>query len=67
MSDDPAASDPAEELAALQDSLYDLIVARIAQSRPHGELRRLRRDAHEAAALAEELADVVLRIQDDHA
>jgi hypothetical protein len=44
---------------------YDLIVTRIAQSRPHGELRRLRRDAHEAAALAEELADVVLRIDDE--
>ena len=65
MPSDPAAADPAEELAALQDSLYDLIVTRIAQSRPHDELRRLRRDAHEAAALAEELADLVLRIDDD--
>ena len=43
------ASDPSEELAALQDHLYDLIVTRIAQSRPPGELRRLRRDTHEAA------------------
>lgn len=64
MSDEPTASDPAEELAALQDRLYDLTVTRIAQSRPH-ELRRLRRDAHEAAAVAEELADLVLRIDDD--
>lgn len=64
MSDEPAASDRAEELAALQDSLYDLIVTRIAQSGPH-ELRGLRRDAHEAAALAEELADLTLRIEDD--
>jgi hypothetical protein len=67
MSGDPTASDPAEELAALQDCLYDLIVTRIAQARSHGELRRLRRDAHEAAALAEELADLVLRIEDDRA
>ena len=64
MSDEHAASDPAEELAALQDSLYDLIVTRIAQSEPH-ELRSLLRDAYEAAALAEELADLVLRIDDD--
>ena len=64
MSDEHAASDPAEELAALQDSLYDLIVTRIAQSEPH-ELRGLLRDAYEAAALAEELADLVLRIDDD--
>jgi hypothetical protein len=28
-------------------------------------MRRLRRDAHEAAALAEELADVILRIDDE--
>jgi hypothetical protein len=66
MSDEPTASDPAEELATLQDSLYDLIVTRIAQSRPHDELRRLRRDAHEAAALAEELAELVLRIDDEY-
>ena len=65
MSDQPSGSDPAEEIAALQDVLYDLIVTRIAQSRPHEELRRLRRDAHEAAALAEELADLVLRIDED--
>ena len=65
MSDEPKASDPADELAALQDSLYDLVVTRIAQTSPRDELRRLRRDAHEAAALAEELADLVLRIDDD--
>jgi hypothetical protein len=65
MSDEPTDSDPAEELAALQDSLYDLVVTRIAQSRPHDERHRLHRDAHEAAALAEELADLVLRIDDD--
>jgi hypothetical protein len=60
----PPASDPAEEIAALQDVLYDLMVTRIAQTRPH-ELRSLRRDAHEAAALAQELADLVLGIDDD--
>jgi hypothetical protein len=65
MSNEPAASDPAEELAALQDSLYDLIVTRIAQSRAREELRRLRRDAHEAAALAEQLADLALHIDDE--
>jgi hypothetical protein len=64
MSDEPAASDRAEELAALQDSLYDLIVTRVAQAGPH-ELRGLLRDAHEAAALAEGLADLVLRIDED--
>ena len=52
------------ERGELQDSLYDLIVTRIAQSEPH-ELRSLLRDAFEAAALAEELADLVLRIDDD--
>jgi hypothetical protein len=45
--------------------LYDLIVTRIAQCRPH-ELRGLLRDAHEAAALAEELADLVLHIDEDN-
>jgi hypothetical protein len=64
MSDEPPDSDPAEEIAALQDVLHDLIVTRIAQTRPH-ELRRLRRDAHEAAALAQELADLVVRIDED--
>jgi hypothetical protein len=66
MPDQPAPSDPANELAELQDSLYDLIVTRIAQSGPH-ELRGLLSDAHEAAALAEELAEVVLRIGEDDA
>jgi hypothetical protein len=42
MSDERRASAPAEQIAALQDVLYDLIVTRIAQARPH-ELRRLRR------------------------
>jgi hypothetical protein len=37
------------------------------RNRGRSKLRRLRRDAHEAAALAEELADLVLRIEDDHA
>ena len=64
MPDQSAPSDPANELAELQDSLYDLIVTRIAQSGPH-ELRGLIRDAHEAAALAEELAEFVLRIDED--
>ena len=64
MPDQSAPSDPANELAELQDSLYDLIVTRIAQSGPH-ELRGLLRDAHEAAALAEELAELVLRIDED--
>ena len=65
MPDQSAPSDPANELAELQDSLSDLIVTRIAQSGPH-ELRGLLRDAHEAAALAEELAELVLRIDEDH-
>jgi hypothetical protein len=65
MPDQPAPSDPANELAALQDRLYDLIVTRVAQTGPH-ELRRLLRDAHEAAALAEELADLALRIDKDN-
>jgi hypothetical protein len=48
MPDQPAPSDPANELAVLQDGLYDLIVSRVAQFGPH-ELRGLVPDAHDAA------------------
>jgi hypothetical protein len=53
--------DPRERTAALQDALYDLVLTRV--TRPvatGGGLRRLRRDAHEAAALAQHLADTTL-------
>jgi hypothetical protein len=61
MSRTPAPSDPAEELAELQDRLYDLVVTRVTQTHRLDALRRLRRDAQEAAALAEDLADAALR------
>jgi hypothetical protein len=61
MSSTPAPSDPAEELAELQDRLYDLVVTSVTQTHRLDALRRLRRDAQEAAALAEDLADAVLR------
>jgi hypothetical protein len=63
MRNDPTPSDPAEQLASLQDQLYDLVVTRVTQA-PAGGLRRLRRDAQEAAALAEDLADAALRVAD---
>jgi hypothetical protein len=44
MRNDPTPSDPAEQLASLQDQLYDLVVTRVTQA-PAGGLRRLRRDA----------------------
>ena len=49
MPDRPAPSDPAKEIAMLQDSLYDLIVTRVAQAGPQ-ELPCVLRDAHEVAA-----------------
>jgi hypothetical protein len=61
MSSAPAPSDPAEELAELQDRLYDLVVTSVTQTHRLDALRRLRRDAQEAAALAEDLADAALR------
>jgi hypothetical protein len=66
MCDDPTRSDPAEQLAALQDELYDLVVTRVTQTHAGG-LRRLRRDAQQAAALAEDLAEAALRVADDDA
>ena len=66
MCDDPTPSDPAEHLAALQDELYDLVVTRVTQTHAGG-LPRLRRDAHQAAALAEHLADAALQVADDDA
>jgi hypothetical protein len=63
MRNNPMPSDPAEQLASLQDQLYDLVVTRVTQA-PAGGLRRLRRDAQEAAALAEDLADAALRVAD---
>jgi hypothetical protein len=61
MRHDSASSDHRERLAELQDQLYDLVVTRVTQ--PHvGAVERLRRDAQHAAALAEDLADVALRI-----
>jgi hypothetical protein len=65
MPEKAAPSDPANELAALQDSHYDLIVTRVAQCGSH-ELRGLLPHAHEAPALAEEIAELVLLIYDDH-
>src|ERR687891_669490 len=61
MSSTPAPSDPAEELAELQDRLYDLVVTSVTQTHRLDALRRLRRDAQEAAALADDLADAALR------
>jgi hypothetical protein len=66
MCDDPTPSDPAEHLAALQDELYDLVVTRVTQTHASG-LRRLLRDAQQAAALAEDLAEAALRVADDDA
>jgi hypothetical protein len=63
MCNHPTPSDPADELATLQDHLYDLVVTRVTQT-PTGGLQRLRRDAQEAAALAEDLADAALRVAD---
>jgi hypothetical protein len=63
MRSEPTPSDPAERLAALQDELYDLVVTRATQTHTGG-LRRLRRDAQHAAALAEDLADAALRTAD---
>jgi hypothetical protein len=56
-----APSDPRERLAELQDELYDLVVTRVTQTHVGGA-HRLRQDAQHAAALAEDLADVALRI-----
>jgi hypothetical protein len=56
--------DPIDELAELQDRLYDVVVTRVAQTQATAALRGLRRDAQEAAALAEELADAALRVAD---
>ena len=58
---DLACSDLDERLATLQDELYDLVVTRVTQSHAGG-MERLRRDAQEAAALAEDLADAALQI-----
>jgi hypothetical protein len=65
MASRPASSDPVEELAELQDRLYDLVVTRVTQTHRRDALRRLRRDAQEAAALAEDLADAALRRDGD--
>lgn len=62
MTSAPAPPDPSEELAELQDLLYDLVVARVGQPRATDALPGLRRDAHHAAAIAEELADTALRL-----
>ena len=56
--------DPTDDLAELQDRLYDVVVTRVAQTRTTAALRGLRRDAQEAAALAQELADAALRVAD---
>jgi hypothetical protein len=65
MASTPAPSDPVEELTELQDRLYDLVVTRVTQTHGLDALRRLRRDAQEAAALAEDLADAALRSDGD--
>jgi hypothetical protein len=65
MASRPASSDPVEELAELQGRLYDLVVTRVTQTHRRDALRRLRRDAQEAAALAEDLADAALRRDGD--
>jgi hypothetical protein len=65
MASTSAPSDPVEELTELQDRLYDLVVTRVTQTHGLDALRRLRRDAQEAAALAEDLADAALRSDGD--
>ena len=60
----PPPPDPTAELAELQDRLYDVVVTRVAQTHATAALRGLRRDAQEAAALAQELADAALRVAD---
>jgi hypothetical protein len=59
--------DPRERAAALQDALYDVVLTRVSRPFAAGGLHRLRRDAHEAAALAQSLADTTLdlRVDDD--
>jgi hypothetical protein len=59
--------DPTDELAELQDRLYDVVVTRLAQPHATAALRCLSRDAQEAAALAEELADAALRLSNREA
>ena len=59
--------DPTDELAELQDRLHDVVVTRLAQPHATAALRGLRRDAQEAAALAEELADAALRLSNREA
>jgi hypothetical protein len=44
-----------------------VVVTRVTQTRDTVALRGLRRDAQEAAALAEELADAALRLADREA
>jgi hypothetical protein len=64
MTSAPAPPDPSDELAELQDLLSDLVVARVSQPRATDALPGLRRDAQQAAAIAEELADTALRLSD---
>ena len=64
-SSDPARPEdpgPHARLVALQDALYDLVLTSVARPCATDQLPRLRRDAQQAAALAEQLADTALQL-----
>ena len=50
------------EIRDVQDRLYDLVTRQLSARPAAHNVRRMRRDAQEASALAEQLADLVCKV-----